>query len=60
MERSYLNYKMTTQEPERSIRIRKDTWRKLMKRKLDSDCKYIDEVVNGLLKIVKKIESGEK
>ena len=45
---------------ESSIRISGDLRKKLMKMKLDLDLKSIDEVINRLIKLVRKLERQKK
>lgn len=51
---------MIKQEITSSIRISKDLKKKLLKIKLDLDCKSVDEVIKGLLKNAKKMEKKGK
>ena len=43
---------MENKENSCSIRITKKTWKKLMRWKLDLNCKSIDDLIDRMLKIV--------
>jgi len=43
-----------------SIQISKETWKKLLKLRLDLDAKDFDDVINRILKIVTKVELADK